>query len=158
MTSHKETQTIGQLEPRKGGYFFLTIHADVVNQFEHKRKTRFICRLEDSLEFQCGLSHLGDGNFFIILSKKNLEKIGKKLDDSITFELREDPNPLGVDMPEALEVLLEQDGVLKETFQSLTAGKQRGIIHQMNRIKSIDKKISKAIELINTANLPRKRK
>ncbi|MEM9821090.1 MAG: DUF1905 domain-containing protein, partial [Bacteroidota bacterium] len=128
MQEYQEEQVIGQLDKRKGGYFFLRIDAAVVNQFENKRQTRLICRLEDQVEFQCGLNHLGDGHFFIILSKKNLALVDKQLGDRLHFHLREDPNPLGVDMPEVLEVLLEQDGQLKIKFNQLTLGKRRGII------------------------------
>jgi hypothetical protein len=72
MKNFKGKQVIDQLEKRKGGYFFLKIDAEIVNQFQEKRHTRFICTLDSKLPFQCGLNHLGDGNFFIILSNKNL--------------------------------------------------------------------------------------
>ncbi len=151
-------QVIGQLEPRKGAYFFLRIDADIVAQFERQRKTRFICTLDNTVEYQCGLNHLGDGNFFIILSKKNLAKVSKSLGDSISFHLREDPNPLGVAVPEVLEVLLAQDAQLKETFDKLTLGKKRNVIHQMKGIKDLDLQIERTIELIQTAHLPRKKR
>jgi len=67
MNSFADEQTIGQLEKRKGGDFYLTVSAEVVNQFKNKRQTRFLCTLDEKLTFQCGLNHLGDGNFFIIL-------------------------------------------------------------------------------------------
>jgi len=152
MNSHNETQPIKQLEKRKGGYYFLEIKAEVINQFKNKRRTRLICVLESKLEFRCGLNHLGNGNFFIILSRKNLEIIGKETGDIIEFQLNEDPNPLGADMPEVLEVLLNQDEQLNYRFEQLTPGKKRSIIHQMNRIKNLDKQISKAIELINNSD------
>jgi hypothetical protein len=155
LTSYKGAQAIGQLEKRKGGYFYLEIDAEIVNKFENKRQTRFICKLDNKLSFQCGLNHLGDGNFFIILSSKNLETVGKKLGDKIKFELTEDPNPLGVDMPEVLESLIEQDNELKEKFEKLTLGKQRNIIHQMKKIKNIDLQIKKTIDLINNSDKPR---
>jgi hypothetical protein len=72
MKVYTNEQIIRQLEKRKGGYFFLQIEAEIVNQFEQKRHTRFLCTLEKMLTFQCGLNHLGDGNFFIILSKEKL--------------------------------------------------------------------------------------
>jgi hypothetical protein len=155
MKNYKGEQIIGQLEKRKGGYFFLTISAETVNQFENKRHTRLICKLDNKLSFQCGLNHLGDGNFFIILSTKNLETVGKQLGDKIKFELTIDPNPLGVDIPEVLESIIEQDKDLKEKFEKLTLGKQRNVIHQMNKIKNIDLQIKKTIELINNADKPR---
>ena len=158
MKSYKSEQIIGQLEKRKGGYFFLKIDAEIVNQFENKRQTRFLCTLENSLTFQCGLNHLGDGNFFIILSAKNLQSVNKSLCENIIYELNEDPNPLGVAMPEVLEAVLEQDETLKLTFESLTLGKKRNIIHQIIKIKDIDLQIQKSIKLINESTKPRPKK
>ena len=158
MKLYKSEQTIGQLEKRKGGYFFLKIEAEIINQFEKKRQTRFLCTLENSLTFQCGLNHLGDGNFFIILSAKNLQSVNKSLGENIHYELNEDPNPLGVEMPEVLEAVLEQDETLKLTFESLTLGKKRNIIHQINKIKDIDLQILKTIKLIKESTIPKRKR
>ncbi len=158
MTVYNSQQIIGQLEKRKGGYFFLKIDADLVNELPNKRQTRFLCTLEKKVTFQCGLNHLGDGNFFIILSAKNLETVQKQLGDAIDFELREDPNPLGVEMPEILDVLLEQDENLKAIFESLTTGKKRNVIHQIIKIKDVDKQIQKSIRLIHESTKPRPKK
>lgn len=155
MKQYKSKQNIGQLEKRKGGYFYLKIDAEIIHQFKNKRQTRFLCTLEKSLTFQCGLNHLGDGNFFIILSAKNLQSVNKNLGDIIQFELNEDPNPLGVDMPEVLAAILEQDETVKATFDSLTLGKKRNVIHQINKIKDVDKQIQKSIKLINDSTKPR---
>lgn len=117
MKRYKSEQIIQQLEKRKGGYFFLKIDAEIVNQFKNKRQTRFLCTLEKSLTFQCGLNHFGDGNFFIILSTKNLQKTNKKLGDKINYELNEDPNPLGVEMPEVLNATCFQRCNTLEIFE-----------------------------------------
>jgi hypothetical protein len=158
INSYSEEQVICQLEKRKGGYFYLTISSVIVNQYKNKRYTRFLCTLEDSLTFQCGLNHLGDGNFFIILSSGNLKIVQKQLGDKIHFKLNEDPNPLGVDMPEILDAIIDQDEQLKDIFDSLTLGKKRNIIHQIIKIKDIDKQIQKSIKLINESTQPRPKK
>ena len=155
MKVYKSSQIIEQLEKRKGGYFFLKIDAETVNQFQNKRQTRFLCTLDGTLTFQCGLNHLGDGIFFIILSTKNLQTVGKSTGDKIAFELKEDPNPLGVEMPEVLVAVLEDDEALKQIFEHLTSGKKRNIIHSVNRIKDLDKQIYKAIKLINDSAKPK---
>jgi hypothetical protein len=157
MSIYKDQQAIGQLEKRKGGYFYLTIPAQLVNTYENKRYTRLICTLDEKITFQCGLNHLGDGNFFIILSGANLKSLGKSLGDLVIFELVEDPNPLGVDMPEVLEVVLEQDAVAKNKFEALSLGKKRNIIHSVKKIKDIDKQVNRIIELIDNADKPRVR-
>lgn len=152
---YKSKQIIGQLEKRKGGYFFIKVDAEIVNQYEKKRQTRLICKLDNKLSFQCGLNHLGDGNFFIIISTKNLKTIQRQVGEIIPFELIEDPNPLGINIPQAIEILLEQDIILKEKFSKLTDGKKRSIILQTSKIKDIDKQISKTIELVNNPELQR---
>lgn len=154
----KSEQAVRQLEKSKGGYFFLIIDAETVNQLTNKNKTRLICTLDNKISFQCGLNHYGDGNFFIIISSGNMKIIGKKSGDPIHFEISEDPNPLGIDIPETIKILLEQDIVLKEKFDALTDGKKRGILIQTNKIKDIDKQISKAIKLINNPDLGRPKK
>lgn len=149
-----DTQEIKQLEKKRGGYFYARIPAEFVNQLTDKRKTRFICTLEKNLSFRCGLNHLGDGNFFIILSKKNLEKAHKKLGDKLFLELTRDPNPLGVEIPEVLMVLLTQDHELQTAFDQLTMGKKRHIIHSIIKIKDIDKQINKAMLMIREYATP----
>lgn len=158
MKHYKSEQTIAQLEKRKGGYFFLKIDAEIVSKFKNKRQTRFLCTIEEKLTFQCGLNHLGDGNFFIILSTKNLQIVGKTLGETIQYELNEDPSPLGVEMPEVLEAILEQDEAIKAIFEALTLGKKRNVIYQINKIKDIDKQVQKAIRIINESTKLRPKK
>jgi len=154
MKSYKGEQVIRQLEKRKGGYFYIKIESEIVNQFKNKRHTRFICTLDKLVSFQCGLNHLGDGNFFIILSIKNLKALGKTLGKTTSFTLKEDPNPLGVDVPEVLETILNQDESLKNTFDGLTLGKKRNVIHSIKKIKDFDKQVQKAIQIIIGSSKP----
>lgn len=94
-------------------------------------------------------------SFFIILSTKNLAPAGKNLGDKIVFELVEDPNPLGVDIPEVLEAVLAQDEDLLTIFKSLTLGKQRNVIHSVKKIKDVDMQIQRTIQLIYESTNPR---
>jgi hypothetical protein len=158
MQIFQDEQVIDQLEKRKGGYFYLTIPAKVVNQFEQKRQTRLLCTIEEKYTFQCGLNHLGDGNFFIIIGSQKMKDIGGKLGDKIRFEIKQDPNPLGVDIPEVLEVVLEQDEELKGIFENLSMGKQRSVIFAIQKIKSIDKQIESVRKYIGLVQKPIKRK
>jgi hypothetical protein len=158
MQSYQDEQVIDQLEKRKGGYFYLTIPAEVVNQFENKRHTRLICTINEHFSFQCGLNHLGDGNFFVIIGSQKMKEIGKKLGDKVRFEIKEDPNPLGVDIPEVLEAVLEQDEELKSIFENLSLGKQRSVIFAIQKIKSIDKQIEGIRKYIGLVQQPMRKR
>ncbi|MEM9325823.1 MAG: YdeI/OmpD-associated family protein [Bacteroidota bacterium] len=156
--SYIEEQNIKQLERRRGGYFYLKIAAAVVNGFPNQRKTRFLCTLDGRLTYRCGLNHLGDGNFFIIVSGKNLKALGKSLGDKVSFELQEDPDPLGVKIPEVLEVLLSQDDQLRSKFEKLSMGNKRHVIHTIIKIKDIDLQIAKAVATIELHSIQRSKR
>lgn len=155
---YKAIQVIGQLGKMRGGYFFVQLNAEDVNQFPLKNKTRLVCTLENSLSFSCGLNHIGDGNYFIILASKYLSTLGKKLNDKIYFQVFQDTNPLGVEIPEVLIAMLEQDVELKKIFENLTDGKKRNIIFNIIKIKNIDLQISKTPSLILESTFPRAKK
>ncbi|MFD2570316.1 YdeI/OmpD-associated family protein [Spirosoma soli] len=142
-------QPIRQLEKRQGGYYHLIIDADIVKQFEKQRATRLKCLIDQKVSFSCGLNHLGDGNFYIIVATQQLKKLGKQLGDTVVFDIFEDPNPLGVDIPEVLQVLLEQDDDARKTFDGLTDGKKRSLIYTINSVKDLDKQVSKALTFLN---------
>ncbi|GAB5527336.1 MAG: hypothetical protein Roseis2KO_52080 [Roseivirga sp.] len=141
-------QPVHQLEKRKGGYYYLKIDASTVNQYEKKRATRLICTIDDKVSYSCGLNHYGDGNYFIILSTKNFKKLGKQLGDMVSFEIYEDPNPLGVEVPEVLQVLLDQDPEAKTTFESMTDGRKRSLIYTIKPVKDIDKQVQKILTFL----------
>ncbi|MEM8906591.1 MAG: YdeI/OmpD-associated family protein [Bacteroidota bacterium] len=145
---YESEQLIKQLEKRKGGYFYLRIDAEVVNQFEKKRATRLICTIDDKVSYRCGLNHLGDGHFFIILASKYLQQLHKKFGDKIHYLIEVDPNPLGVEVPEVLTVLLQQDEAAKVQFDQLTDGKKRSLIHTINRVKNIDKQVQMILDFL----------
>ncbi|TDO23644.1 YdeI/OmpD-associated family protein [Sediminibacterium goheungense] len=158
MKTYKDQQAIGQLEKRKGGYYYFMVTAATANALTHQHKTRLICTIDKTLTFQCGLNHLGDGNFFIIISTKKVKELKKKIGDKIDITLQEDPNPLGVEIPEVLTALLDQDEDLKKKYDQFTMGKKRSVIHAITRLKDMDKQISMALKIINGQLIPGRKK
>jgi len=148
MKSYSETLHIQQLEKRKGGYYFIPVIADVVNQFSRKKATRVICSLDNTVSYRCGFNHLGDGNFYIIIASRYLNQLGKNLGDEVLFSIEEDPDPLGVDIPEVLTVLLDQDPEAGNIFKQLTDGKKRSLIYGLVKIKNIDKQVKFILEVL----------
>jgi hypothetical protein len=154
----KLESTIQKLDQKRGGYCYFPINKQLIMQYEKNSKTRFVCTIDNSYVFSCGLNHLGDGNYFVMLTKDRIKKINKAVGDSIDVQLEEDTSKLGVEIPEVLEILLEQDPRLNAKFLQLTPGKQRSIIFQMNKIKDLNKQVAKTIELIDSIDLYRKNK
>lgn len=158
MLSFELTQRIGQLAPNRGAYFYLQVSADIINQFEKKRHTRLICEVEGTVAFACGLNHMGDGNFFIILSKKNLKSLGKHLGDEVQFKISEDPNPLGIEVPEVLQVLLDQDPEAKAIYEAATDGLKRSLIYYIKDVKNVDTQVKRILETLEKFRLKQLKK
>jgi len=156
MDLHSGEQSINQLEKRKGGYYYLFIDAQIVNAFERKKATRIICKLDDTVSFRCGFNHLGDGNFYIIIAKRYIDKLKKGLGDRVKFQIEEDPDQLGVEMPEVLEVLLEQDSDAKEIFSQLTDGKKRSLIYSIAKSRNIDKQVQNILDFLQREKVKNK--
>jgi len=148
MKTFQFIQTLAKLAPNKGAYYFLKVPAEVVNQFEKGRSTRLLCTVENQISYSCGLNHFGDGNFFLILAGRYVKQLKKELGESISFEIQEHPNPLGVEVPEVLEVLLEQDPEAKAIYDTLTDGRKRTLIFSISRVKNIDLQIQKITDFL----------
>jgi len=146
-------QDIRQLEKRRGGYYYFKVDAEVVEQFEKKRQTRLVCTVDGKLSYSCGLNHFGDGNYFLILATRHLKTLQKELGDTVSFEIREDPNPLGVAVPEVLQVLLGQDDLAQKRWDALTDGKKRSLIYSIQRVKDIDKQVKMSLDFLETEAL-----
>ena len=137
----------------KGSYHHIKIDKNVVDECSNGNKTRMICVLNNSIKIQCGFNHYGDGNYYIIISKKNLKSLDLIEGNYVNVKMFEDPNKLGVDIPEVLLVLIEQEPELKEIFNQLTDGSKRTLIHTIKRVKNIDTQILKTREFLLNKSL-----
>ena len=137
---------VDKLDPKRGAYYYIKVDQELVDALSKKRSTRLICKIDSKLKFQCGLNHLGDGNFFIIISTARMKYLQVLIGDVVEVELWEDPNTLGVEIPEVLEVLMAQDENIKTAFEKLTDGKKRSLIFSIIKIKNIDLQVSKILK------------
>ena len=133
------------LDPIRGGYRCVIFEKSVVDSFPQGRKTRVILNIDDVLELQCGLQGYGDGRYFSMIGKSRLNGYTLEQGQAISVVVYEDPNPLGVEIPEVLEALLEQDDIAKRVWTKLTDGRKRTLCHTLYRIKNIDKQVDKAL-------------
>ncbi len=151
-------QKIQKLPPRQGAYNYLMIDGELVKQWPKQRATRLVVGIDDVVEYSCGLNHLGDGNFFIIVANKWMKKLQKEVGDTVSFTIIEDPNPLGVEVPEVLTVLLSQDEEAKVIYDQITDGKKRSLIYSFNKIKNVDRQVEIIVDFLNKEAIKLKNK
>lgn len=136
------------LDPIKGGYRCVFYDAKVVDRFPKGRKTRVILRIDDVLELQCGLQSNGDGRYFSMIGRGRLEGHTYELGQPISVVVYEDPNQLGVELPEVLVELIAQDEIIERVWNKLSDGRKRTLCHTLQRIKDVDKQVRKAMDFL----------
>lgn len=68
--------------------------------------------------------------------------------EEVRFSIEEDPNPLGVEVPEVLQVLLDQDPAAKAVYDTLTDGKKRSLIFSIQKVKNMDLQVQKILTFL----------
>ena len=126
---------------------YLDIPPAVLKKLTNGLKSRWICTVNDSLSFQCGMMPLGKGGAFIMLSKKRMKELNVLLNDKVTVELSPDNSEFGMPVPEELVEVFAQDEVAFRRFSNLTPGKQRSIIHYVSGVKNSQSRIDRALKM-----------
>ena len=139
--------TLGSLG---GSWHHFELPEGTASHFGGSFPIRVICTVNKSLRFHCALMSMGNARSFITLSKAKMKEAGLKEGDSASLVLEADTSKYGMEMPEELSTLLEQDDEGRRRFDMLSAGKQRNIIHHVSSVKNQQKKIDRAIMLIES--------
>lgn len=135
--------------PGKGGLHYIDVPDEVARKFTSTKPVRMLCTLNDVVEFHCAIRPKGGGAFYINIGTPLRTKAKLKLEQKIAVSVRPDKSEYGRKMPRELKELMDQDEEGNKLFHQLTPSKQRGILHYIDSAKSIDKRIERALMMIN---------
>lgn len=115
---------------------------------EGKNNRRVVCRLNDSLEYQCALQPFGDGRLVITVNKKNQQLLKIRAGSILQVSLRPDESEYGLPMPEELKELLVQEEEGDRYFHALTPGKIRTLLYIAGQPKNSETRLRRAIAIV----------
>ena len=127
--------------------FHLPVPEDIAAQFINGDNRRVRVHLEGIPVFPAALMKTKE-YWFILLNKPNREKLKIAEGDKITMTLEKDNSEYGHDMPEEMQVLLDQDEVGSGYFYAVTKGKQRGLIYIVTKVKNTNSRLNKSLAII----------
>lgn len=144
---------IYKLEHLSGHY--LDVPANIVKKAGGTGKQRFVCTVDKSMTWKCGLVSHGGGKAYILLNKKQMQMGKFNVGQAVNVSLKKDTSEYGMDVPAELKEVFKQDKEGKERFDGLVPGKRRYIIYYINQVKSKDLRVERAVRLIsNVKKLP----
>ncbi|SFT52710.1 protein of unknown function [Lishizhenia tianjinensis] len=106
---------------------------------------RILLYFNDKDYIHCALMPDGLGDYFVNINKEVRRQFDLEEDIAIQVTLTKDDSKYGMPLPQELEELWKNDVVFYDYFHALTPGKQRNLLHLVNKIKSADKRQEKAI-------------
>ena len=125
-----------------GPHFY--VPNDVVEFYLNKKVTRFICQLNDLVEFNCAFIPSSRGKY-INVNKIIRKQLNLKLGSLVTVVLKEDDSEYGMPVPQEIVDLFAHDDEFNEVFHLLTPGKQRSLLYIVGKPKNQETRIKKAI-------------
>lgn len=135
------------------GMRYMFIPAAQVNAMGGGFNRRLVATVNGKVSWKCGLMSLGEGNAYISITQKRMKEAGIKDGDRISLRLEADHSPYGLDVPEELAAVFDGDPEGFSRFQRLKAGKQRYVINYVATVKNPDKRIERALLLINNLKM-----
>ncbi len=111
-------------------------------------KTRLLCRINHGEAFTAGFVAFGEGNAYLLLNKQKRQQYGIEIGMELNLQLEPHPDELGMPLPEVLTEILAQDEEAHRRYCQLAPGKQRYIAYYVGQLKSTDKQIERALQLL----------
>lgn len=111
-------------------------------------KTRLLCSINGTAPFAAGFVAFGQGNAYILLNKAKRQQFGLEAGMEVSLQLSPHPDELGMPLPEVLAEILAQDEEAFRRFQNIAPGKQRYIAYYVGQLKSTDKQIERALQVL----------
>ncbi len=65
MFLYESSQKVKQLEKRKGGYYYFTLSAEIVNRLHYQRHSRLLCSIDDKISLKSGIDIAYCGLYYV---------------------------------------------------------------------------------------------
>ncbi len=100
-------------------------------------------------KWQGGIVALGEGNGYITISAARMKKMSIHFGEEVTVKLEKDDSEYGIEVAPEFLAVLETDPEAKIRFDKLTKGFQRYLLYYTIQVKSSEKRVDRAIMLLN---------
>jgi len=146
---------ISTLKKSGMGSFHLPIKEKDAKSILNKFGKRVICKINNN-QIHCAILNSKAIGQYIMISKAVRKKLKLNLNEKIQFEIEADESKYQIEMSEELEEVLKTDVIAEKRFHQLTPGKQRSLIHYINKAKHIDTRINRALKISENLKMGKK--
>lgn len=133
-------------------HYHIPVPIEIAEQMMDENHRRVLIWIKSGGPFHMAL--MKSKEYWYVLINQDLRKI-YELDETNTFSVKieRDHSEFGHEVPEELQVLLDQDEEGNYQFRSLTAGKQRSLIYIVTTVKNPESRMKKSLAIIHHLKL-----
>jgi Bacteriocin-protection, YdeI or OmpD-Associated/Domain of unknown function (DUF1905) len=135
------------LEKFSSGMHYIMLDAKTVKAITKNGNKRAICLLNGLESIHCAIMPKKEGGHYINIGAAVCKKLKIKVGAIVTAKFTIDQSTYQFEMPEEFAEVLAADPEANQVFHALTEGNQRGLIYLVSKLKSIDKRIDKALAI-----------
>lgn len=133
-------------------HYHIPITNEIAHQMMDEKHRRVLIWIKGNGPYHMALMKSKD--YWYVLVNQELRK-KMELDEAHHFQVRieRDHSEFGHDVPEELQVLLDQDEEGNGHFRNLTPGKQRSLIYIVTTVKNPESRMKKSLAIIHHLKL-----
>ena len=132
--------------------YHIPVSDEVADKMMDEKHRRVLVWIKDSGPYHMAL--MKSKEYWYLLVNQDL-RTKLNLDGAKSFPVRiqRDHSEFGHEVPEELEVLLDQDEEGNAFFRQLTPGKQRSLIYMVTTVKNPDSRMRKSLAILHHLKL-----
>jgi len=148
MPDYVEFRAIARYTEKQFGAWYLELEEGASAKLNLPPNSRVVMRLGEE-EIHRALRRSANGYEYVGLSIAMVKKMGIRENAEITIYLKADTSEYGMDFPEEMQEVMDQDPEGKDLFERANPGIQRGFLHYVSSAKGIDTRIKRALHVMN---------
>jgi len=129
------------------GSHYIEIENSTAQAFFARQQRRVLCTIDSQVTLHSALMRISENTYGIYIGLKALKQLGVAEGSTLQIDLTPDNSPYQFEMPEVLEEVFDSDPDAFESFSALTAGSQRSLMYWVTQVKSVDKRIERALQI-----------
>lgn len=126
---------------------YLEVDYALAQAFRAEHGNRILLSFKQAGPYHRALQVRKDGYALVVLSKAVLKAAGAQEDDLIEFEIKPDRSEYGMPFAEELKEVFALDPDAARSFEEMTKGRQRGVLHYVDSGKSSETRIKRSLEM-----------
>jgi hypothetical protein len=129
-------------------HFHISVPNEIADQLMDEKHRRVLIWIKDSGPYHMALMKAKEC-WYILVNQGLRKKL--ELDEKNTFpvKIERDESEFGHEVPEELQVLLDQDETGNNLFRKLTVGKQRSLVYLVSSVKNSESRMRKSLAILH---------